>query len=71
MPWPDPARRTGGITLDAPEADVGGIHLIYAPDRSPPAKVKVMIEFLVAAFNPLPPWAIQRPTVGSSPAGAY
>ena len=45
------------ITLDAPAANVGGIHLIYLPDRSPPAKVRVMIDFLVAAFNPRPPWA--------------
>ena len=47
------------VALDARAADVGGIHLIYSPDRSPPAKVRVMIDFLVAAFNPLPPWAIQ------------
>jgi len=47
------------VTLDARTADVGGIHLIYSPDRSPPAKVRVMIDFLVAAFDPLPPWAIQ------------
>lgn len=47
------------VTLDAPAADVGGIHLVYLPDRSPPAKVRVMIDFLVAAFNPHPPWAIQ------------
>ena len=47
------------VALDAPAADVGGIHLVYARDRSPPAKVRVMIDFLVAAFNPLPPWAIR------------
>jgi DNA-binding transcriptional LysR family regulator len=44
------------VTLDAPAANLGGIHLIYLPDRSPPAKVRVMIDFLVAAFNPCPPW---------------
>jgi DNA-binding transcriptional LysR family regulator len=48
-----------GVTLDAPTADLGGIHLIYLRDRSPPAKVRVMIDFLVAAFNPSPPWRIQ------------
>jgi DNA-binding transcriptional LysR family regulator len=48
-----------GVTLDAPTADVGGIHLIYLPERSPPATVRVMIDFLVAAFNPIPPWTIQ------------
>lgn len=47
------------VALDAQAANVGGIHLIYSPDRSPPAKVRVMIDFLVAAFNPRPPWAIQ------------
>ena len=47
------------VTLDAHTADLGGIHLIYAPDRSPPAKVRAMIDFLVAAFNPRPPWAIE------------
>jgi DNA-binding transcriptional LysR family regulator len=44
------------VTLDAAAANLGGIHLIYLPDRSPPAKVRVMIDFLVAAFNPCPPW---------------
>jgi DNA-binding transcriptional LysR family regulator len=47
------------VALDAQTADLGGIHLIYAPDRSPPAKVRAMIDFLVAAFNPRPPWAIE------------
>ena len=44
------------VELDAPTADLGGIHIVYSPDRSPPAKVRVMIDFLVAAFNPQPPW---------------
>lgn len=48
------------ITLDMPTADLGGIHLVYSPDRSPPAKVRVMIDFLVAAFSPQPPWIIKR-----------
>jgi DNA-binding transcriptional LysR family regulator len=52
------------VALDARAADVGGIHLIYSPDRSPPAKVRVMVDFLVAAFNPLPPWLIQPRTGG-------
>ncbi len=46
------------VTLDVPTADLGGIHIVYAPDRAPPAKVRVMIDFLVAAFGPQPPWAI-------------
>ncbi|MFD1981627.1 LysR family transcriptional regulator [Mesorhizobium newzealandense] len=44
------------IKLDQPAADLGGIHLVYSPDRSPPAKVRAMIDFLVAAFTPRPPW---------------
>lgn len=44
------------IELESPTADLGGIHLVYSQDRSPPAKVRVMIDFLVAAFNPQPPW---------------
>jgi DNA-binding transcriptional LysR family regulator len=46
------------ITLDQPAADLGGIHLVYSPDRSPPAKVRAMVDFLVAAFNPRPPWTL-------------
>ena len=32
------------------------VDLVYSPDRSPPAKVRAMVDFLVAAFNPRPPW---------------
>jgi DNA-binding transcriptional LysR family regulator len=46
------------VSLDVPSADLGGIHLVYSQDRAPPAKVRVMIDFLVAAFGPRPPWAI-------------
>ncbi|UVH58597.1 LysR substrate-binding domain-containing protein [Variovorax paradoxus] len=42
------------IALDADTADLGGIHLVRAPERAPPAKVRVVSEFLVAAFNPSP-----------------
>ncbi len=46
------------VALDDRNADVGGIHLVYAPDRSPPAKVRAMIDFLVEVVNPRPPWEI-------------
>ncbi|MES2183272.1 MAG: LysR family transcriptional regulator [Pseudomonadota bacterium] len=46
------------IVLDADTADLGGIHLVRAPDRAPPAKVRAMSDFLVAAFSPSPPWTI-------------
>lgn len=44
------------ITLDAPTADLGGIHLVRSSDRNPPAKVRVMTDFLIDAFSPTPPW---------------
>jgi DNA-binding transcriptional LysR family regulator len=45
------------VTLDLPAADLGGIHLLHSPSRRPPAKVRAMIDFLVDAFSPAPPWA--------------
>jgi DNA-binding transcriptional LysR family regulator len=45
------------IALDSCTADLGGIHLIRSSDRAPPAKVRAMIDFLVSAFNPVPPWS--------------
>jgi DNA-binding transcriptional LysR family regulator len=46
------------VMLDAPAADLGGIHLVRSSDRTPPAKVRVMTDFLVSAFNPLAPWSL-------------
>ncbi len=34
------------LELDKPPADLGGIHLLYPPERRPPAKVRVMIDYL-------------------------
>ncbi len=48
------------IRLDAPTADLGGIHLVYSPDRSPPANMRMMNDFLVSAFSPRAPWALDR-----------
>lgn len=39
------------LTLDKPVADLGGIHLLYPPDRRPPAKVRVMIDYLTQVFE--------------------
>jgi DNA-binding transcriptional LysR family regulator len=50
------------VILDFPTADLGGIHLLYSPDRRPPAKVRAMIDFLVDAFSPTPPWARHSPS---------
>lgn len=46
------------VALDADTADLGGIHLVRSSDRTPPAKVRVMTDFLLAAFSSNPPWKI-------------
>lgn len=38
------------LTLDKPAVELGGIHVLYPPDRRPPAKVRVMIDYLAEAF---------------------
>jgi len=38
------------LELDKPPVELGGIHVLYPPDRRPPAKVRVMIDHLVEAF---------------------
>lgn len=43
------------LALDKPPVDLGGIHVLYPPDRRPPAKVRVMIDYLVEAFAANPP----------------
>ena len=43
------------LVLDKPVMDIGGIHVIYPPDRHPPAKVRVMIDYLVEVFGKNPP----------------
>jgi len=46
------------VSLDAITGDVGGIHLLYSLDHSPPAKARAMINFLLSAFTPKPPWQV-------------
>ena len=43
------------LELDKPVVGLGGIHILYPPDRRPPAKVRVMIDYLVKAFAKTPP----------------
>lgn len=43
------------LELDKPPVDLGGIHVLYPPDRRPPAKVRVMIDYLAEAFQRDPP----------------
>lgn len=38
------------LELDRPTVALGGIHVLYPPDRRPPAKVRVMIDYLAEAF---------------------
>lgn len=38
------------LELDKPVVELGGIHVLYPPDRRPPAKVRVMIDYLAQAF---------------------
>ncbi|MGE4406342.1 LysR substrate-binding domain-containing protein [Pseudomonas sp.] len=59
-----PALRSGdlvALTLDQPCVALGGIHVVYPPDRRPPAKVRVMIDYLVEAFSGEPPWSLTPP----------
>src|SRR3546814_1147649 len=46
----DPTRRAVTLELDKPVVELGGIHVLYPPDRRPPAKVRVMIDYLAEAF---------------------
>lgn len=43
------------LELDRPPVALGGIHVLYPPDRRPPAKVRVMIDYLAGAFERDPP----------------
>lgn len=44
------------IELDHPPFVLGGIHVLYPPERRPPAKVRVMIDYLVDCFSAQPAW---------------
>ena len=43
------------LPLDKPVVKLGGIHVLYPPDRRPPAKVRVMIDYLVEMLAKAPP----------------
>lgn len=43
------------LELDKPVVKLGGIHVLYPPDRRPPAKVRVMIDYLAEVFERAPP----------------
>ena len=44
------------VELDQPPLGLGGIHVVYPPERRPPAKVRAMIDYLVEAFADDLPW---------------
>jgi len=48
------------LELDQPPLGLGGIHVVYPPDRRPPAKVRAMIDYLVEAFSGELPWDAPR-----------
>jgi DNA-binding transcriptional LysR family regulator len=52
------ALRTGtltALTLDHPTIEAG-IYAVFLPDHHPAAKVRAMIDYMVAQFAPEPPW---------------
>jgi len=40
------------LVLDQPALDLGGLHVLFPPDRRPPAKVRAMIDYLVECLAP-------------------
>lgn len=47
--------RLVALELDQPAVELGGIHVLYPPDRRPPAKVRVMVDYLAEVFASTPP----------------
>ena len=44
--------RLVALVLDQPALELGGLHVLFPPDRRPPAKVRAMIDYLVECFAP-------------------
>jgi DNA-binding transcriptional LysR family regulator len=42
------------LELDHPPVDLGGLHVLFPPDRRLPAKVRAMIDYLVEVFSESP-----------------
>lgn len=40
------------LELDQDPLDIGGLHVLFPPDRRPPVKVRAMIDYLVEALAP-------------------
>jgi len=55
------AVRTGKleiVVLDEPVVQLGGIHIVYPPQRHLPKRTRAMIDFLAGAFGAAPPWRL-------------
>ena len=46
------------LELDQPTLTIDGIYILYPPDRRPPAKVRVMIDFLAETYGGTQPWGL-------------
>ena len=44
----------GALELGWSMLDLGGLHVLFPPDRRTPAKVRAMIDYLVQAFSQRP-----------------
>lgn len=56
--------RLRSLELELPNYSLGGIHLLYPPERQPPAKVRVMIDYLLEAFHAPSGTGYDEPPVG-------
>jgi DNA-binding transcriptional LysR family regulator len=50
------AGRLRALQLDKDTIEMSGIYAVFPAGRAPPAKVRSMIDFLLARFSPVPPW---------------
>lgn len=50
------AGRLRVLQLDKDTIEMSGIYAVFPAGRAPPAKVRAMIDFLLARFSPVPPW---------------
>lgn len=55
------------LELDQPTSALGGIHVLYPPERRPPPKVRVMVDYLAEAFADGPSWSLGSPSPRSTP----
>lgn len=58
------ALRAGALTeadLNVATSGIGGIHVVFPPERRPPLKVRAMIDFLARNFAGKLPWETSHP----------